>query len=201
LLILATNAATAAYGVAAGETPTAAALGLQLGGQTLTPGVYTFIPGTVNLTGTLTLNAANDPNPIWIFQATSDLVTAAGAPGTPGSSVVFLDGVGTPCDVLWVVPSQATIGTYSDFVGTVIAGTSIVMNTGATLHGRAWAETAAVTLDHNTITGLPCTSLGGTGDTGGNGGTSVPDSGSTLLLLGSGLATLLGFGRRFRSLV
>jgi hypothetical protein len=77
-----------------------------------------------------------------------------------------------------------------------MAHTAIVMGTGATLYGRAWAD-AQVTLLDDTITGLPCTSLGG----GEGGGTSVPDSGTTLLLLGSGLAALLGFGRRLRSLV
>ena len=75
-----------------------------------------------------------------------------------------------------------------------------MVNTGAELDGRAWALTGEVTLDHNTITGLPCTELNG--DTGGTTPPAgVPDSGSTLLLLGTGLATLLGLGRWFRSLV
>jgi hypothetical protein len=176
----------AAYTAAAGETPTPPNLGLQLAGQTLTPGVYTFDPGTVLLDGTLTLiNPNHVMNPVWIFQAKSDLTTGV------NSEVVLNDGV-VPCDVLWRVPTQATLGSGSTFVGTIMAGTSIVMDHGATLDGRAWAD-AAVTLDDNTITGLPCTSLGGTE------GTTVPDTGSTLLLLGSGLATLLAFRQRFFS--
>ena len=197
-LLSASNAASHAYDLADGEAPRSPNLGLQLGGLTLIPGVYTFDPGVVLLDGTLTLNANGDPNPVWIFQATSALTTHEGALGDPlNARVVFLDGVGTPCDVLWQVPSSATIGTYSDFVGTIIAYDSIWLHTDATLHGRAWAENGEVTLDHNTITGLPCTSLGG----GEGGGTSVPDSGSTLLLLATGLATLVGLGRRFRSQV
>lgn len=172
----------AAFTAAAGE-PVTATLGLQLSGQNLIPGVYTFVDGTVLLDGTLTLNANGALNPVWIFQAKSDLTTGS------GSSIVFENG-GVPCDVLWRVPTQATLGTSSVFVGTVMAGSAIVMQTGATLDGRAWAGTA-VTLDHNTITGLPCTSIGGTG--------TVPDGGSTLFLLGSGLATLLGIKRRFFS--
>jgi hypothetical protein len=160
-----------AYTTAAGETPFTN-LGQQIGGLTLVPGVYR-LPDIALLNGTLTLNANNVIDPVWIFQATSSLITAS------DSRVVFLNSVGTPCDVLWQVPTQVTLGTYSDFVGTIMAGSAIVFDTGATLHGRAWAGTA-VTLDHNTITGLPCTTLGG----------NVPDTGSTLLLLGSGLAIL-----------
>jgi hypothetical protein len=184
-LTTAKNDFGAAFTAAGGETPTAANLGLQLAGQDLIPGVYTFDPGTVLLDGTLTLNANGEANPVWIFQAKSDLTTGS------GSSVVFANG-GVPCDVLWRIPTQATLGTSSDFVGTVMAGSAIVMDHGATLEGRAWAETA-VTMDDNTITGLPCTSIGRTG------GTTVPDTGNTLLLLGSGLASLLALRRRFFS--
>jgi hypothetical protein len=190
LLTDAKNAFGAAFTVAGGKTPTASALGLQLGGLTLTPGVYTFDSGTVLLDGTLTLNANGEANPVWIFQAKSDLTT-----GTR-SSVVLDSGV-VPCDVLWVVPTQATLGSGSTFDGTIMAGSAVVMDHGATLYGRAWAGTA-VTLDDNIISGLPCTSLGSidTGGTGGTGGTSVPDTGSTLLLLGSGLVALGGLRRR-----
>jgi hypothetical protein len=182
---------SAAYTVAAGQTPFTS-LGAQLAGQTLVPGVYR-LPDTALLGGTLTLNANGVADPFWIFQATSDLVTAS------GSSVVFLDGFGTPCDVLWQVPSQATLGSDSIFVGTIMAGTSIVMNNGATLYGRAWAK-AAVTLDNNNITGLPCMSIGGTADTGGSGGNTVPDTGSTFALLSCGLAALSACRGRFFSL-
>jgi hypothetical protein len=188
LLTTAKNAFGAAYTAAAGE-PVTATLGLQLGGQHLMPGVYTFVDGTVLLSGTtpiLTLDANGEADPVWIFLAKSDLTTAA------NSSVVFVNG-GTPCDVLWRVPTQATLGASSDFVGTIMAGTAIVMGTDVTLHGRAWAE-AEVTLLDDTITGLPCTSIGGNGGT-----TAVPDGSSTLLLLGFVLATLSAYRRRFFS--
>ena len=97
------------------------------------------------------------------------------------------------CDVFWQVGSSATLGTYSDFAGTIMADQSIVLQSNATLDGRALARIAAVTLDHNTITLSNCS-----GETGGGGGTvTVPEAGSTLLLLlGSGLAALIAFGRR-----
>jgi hypothetical protein len=152
-----------------------------LDGKILIPGVYNFDhAATANLTKTLTLDAQSDPNAVWIFQATSDLITGS------GSKVLFKDGVGSPCNVYWVVGSSATLGSGTEFVGTIMALASIGLDTGATLDGRALAENAAVTLDHNTITTEACTA-------------SVPDTGSTLLLLGSGLAALLALRRRFCS--
>jgi hypothetical protein len=177
-----------AFDAAGLETPTASPLGLQLAGQNLIPGVYTFVDGTVLLNGTLTLNANGEANPVWIFLATSDLTTGS------GSSIVFLNG-GVPCDVLWRVPTQATLGSGSFFEGTLMAGAAIAMDTSVTLHGRAWAGTAVTLAGNDTITGLPCTSLGD------HGVPTVPDAGGTLLMLGSGLGTLLAIRRRFFSLV
>jgi hypothetical protein len=156
----------------------------QLGGKTLLSGAYSFgHAATANLIGTLTLDAQGNPNAVWIFQASSDLITAS------SSKVVFKDGVGDACNVFWEVGSSATLGTFTDFVGNIMAYASVGLDTGAILDGSALAENAAVTLDHNTITQDNCTAST----------TTVPDSGSTLLLLGSGLATLFAFGRRFFS--
>ena len=189
LLNQAQNDLTTAYNDAAGR-PVLIDFGVvdnQLGGQTLFPGVYRFgHAATANLAGTLTLDAHGDPDPVWIFQATSDLITAS------DSTVALINGA-TSCDVFWQVSSSATIGTYSDFVGNIMADQSIALQAYATLEGSALARIAAVTLDHNTITREDCTASDG--DDGG--GTPVPDPGSTLLLLSSGLATLLAFRRRF----
>ena len=186
----ATSDLAAAFTVAAGETVTHILAGgdNQLGGQTLFPGVYQLPAATTaNLNGILTLDANGETNPVWIFEATSTLITAS------SSSVVLGSGV-VPCDVLWVVGSSATLGTGTVFAGTIMASASITVNTGVTLDGRAWAVTGAVTLDEDTVTGLPCTSIG-------NAEAPVPDNGGTMLLFGLGLAALLGFGRRFRALV
>jgi hypothetical protein len=153
----------------------------QLGGQTLPSGVYSFAHATTaNLIGTLTLDAQGNPNAVWIFQASSDLITAS------ASKVVFVNNVGSACNVFWVVRDSATLGTYTAFVGDIMAYASVGLDAYATLDGSALAENAAVTLDHNTITLDNCA-------------VSVPDTGSTLLLLGSGLGTLLAFRRRFFS--
>ncbi len=114
--------------------------GVNLGGKTLVPGVYcqTVSP---TLTGTLTLNGAG----VYIFQMpATTLVTASGA------RVVLIGGA-QPCDIFWVVGSSATIATSTTFVGNIMALTSIAMQTGATLNGRALARNGAVTLDTNRI--------------------------------------------------
>jgi hypothetical protein len=189
LLTTAKNDLSTAYTDAANRpVPGANAFGVtdnQLGGKTLLSGAYSFgHAATANLIGTLTLDAQGNPNAVWIFQASSDLITAS------SSKVVFKDGVGDACNVFWEVGSSATLGTYTDFVGNIMAYASVGLDTGAILDGSALAENAAVTLDHNTITQDNCAA---------STTSSVPDSDSTLLLLGSGLATLFAFGRRFFS--
>jgi len=87
---------------------------------------------------------------VFIFQIDSALTTAS------NSSVVFING-SSPCNVFWKVGSSATIGTGTHFVGNIMALASIAMQTGATLQGRALAQTAAVTLDTNVITKPVCT--------------------------------------------
>jgi hypothetical protein len=130
---------TIAYNDAAGRTPATPVAGGTLGGLTLVGGVYNAGGATLGLTGTLTLDAQNDPNSVWIFQATLDLVTAS------SSSVTFING-GQPCNVFWQVTSSATLGSGSTFAGTILALTSITMNDGVTLNGRALARNGQVTL-------------------------------------------------------
>ena len=119
-----------------------------LGGQTLTAGVYRFPAATTaNLIGTLTLDG--DPNAVWVFQATSSLVTAAG-------SQALLTGAAQACNVFWQVRSDTTLNTTIDFVGTILGANSIFLLTGATINGRALALAGAVTMDQNTINAPEC---------------------------------------------
>lgn len=158
-----------------------------LGGLILTSGVYKGA-SSLGITGTLKLDANGNPNAVWIFQAGSSLDAAS------HSKVVLLNGA-QACHVFWVVTSSATLGTDAAFVGNILALQSITLDTGATVDGRVLARNGAVTLDYNTLTKSVCIS-GGTGDTGG-GGTALPEGGGTLLLLGTGLAALATFKRRF----
>lgn len=132
---------TVAYNNLAGQAPTADLTGQDLGGMTLTAGVYLFT-SSAQLTGTLTLDAQGDADAVFIFQIGSTLTTAS------SSNVVVING-GSDCNVFWQVGSSATLGTGSALAGNVLALTSITMTTGATLSGRALARNGAVTLDTN----------------------------------------------------
>lgn len=117
-----------------------------LAGLNLTPGVY--CADAFLLTGTLTLNGG--PTDVWIFKAASSLTT------TGSSANVVFSGGGNACNVWWYVPSTASLDAGSSLVGTIIADTSITFATGASLNGRAFAHTAEVTMDSNTISGPTC---------------------------------------------
>lgn len=148
LLTTAKNDLITAYNDAAGRTPvTPLAGGLLVG--TLTPGVYSLSGPPSNLVTTVTLDAGGDPNAVFIFQASSTLITS------PGSSVILAGGA-QACNVFWQVTSSATLDTTTHFIGTIMALTSATLNTGATLNGRVLARNGAVSLDHNTITVPAC---------------------------------------------
>lgn len=139
---------TIAYDNAAGQASDDLIEEGDLGGLTLTPGVYTA-SSSLGLTGTVTLDGGGDPNAVFVFQVGSALTTAS------SSSVVLLNGV-QACNVFWQVGSSATLGTGSTFVGTIMALTSISATTGATVDGRALARNGSVTLDTNTFTSSDC---------------------------------------------
>ncbi len=153
----------AAYLSAAGRTPFNT-VSADLGGSTLTPGQYQS-SSSMGLTGVVTLNGGGDANAKFIFQAGSTLTTASG-------SRVFLENGAQACNVFWQVGSSATLGTTSNFVGTILALQSITLNHGARIMGRALARNAAVTLDDNVITAPHCSITGG-------GTTTTIASGST----------------------
>src|SRR3984957_3823818 len=139
---------TTAYNDAAGRSPTANVPAFIGAGQTLAPGVYKA-SSSLDVGGSLTLDAGGDPNAVFIFQAPSTLITDS------ASSVILTDGA-QACNVFWQVGSSATLGTNSAFTGTILALTSISVNTGDTIAGRALARNGAVTLDDDTITSSSC---------------------------------------------
>lgn len=108
---------------------------------TLKPGIYRF-KSSAQLNAILTLDDGGDPNAVFIFQIGSTLTTATDA------KIVMSSGGAGP-NVYWLVGSSATIGTYTNFKGNIIAITSITMTTGAKTSGRLFALNAAVTMDTN----------------------------------------------------
>lgn len=137
----------AAYDDLAGQAATEELTGQDLGGLTLTTGVYRFAT-SAQLTGTLTLDAQGDPDAVFIFQIGSTLTTAS------ASNVVIING-GSDCNVFWQIGSSATLGTGSSLAGNILALTSITLNTNAALSGRALARNGAVTLDTNSVAVCP----------------------------------------------
>ena len=154
------NDLLAAFNNAAGRT--IHTTGSELGGSTLTPGVYSSAT-SFQVTGTLTLDGQNNSNAVFIFQTGSALTTAS------GSNIELINGA-TYKNVFWQVGSSATLGTNSNFSGTILASESITATTGANIKGKLLAMGGAVTLDSNVINSPQSNSLTVTkvvtGDTG-----------------------------------
>lgn len=135
---------TIAYNILAARPATADVTGQNLGGLTLTPGVYNAANSS-QLTGTLTLDGQGNPNAVFVFKIGSTLTTAS------ASQVRLINGA-QGGNVFFQVGSSATLGTGTEFIGKILALTSITLNTNASLNcGSALARNGAVTLDSNTI--------------------------------------------------
>ena len=141
------NDLVAAYDAAAGQGPVEA-VPVELGNQVLKPGVYSS-GGELQLTGTLTLDAQGNPDAVFVFQTPSTLITA------PDSVVSLINGA-SACNVYWQVTSSATLGVRTQFTGTIVALTTITLDTQASVLGRVLARNGEVTLRNNTITRPTC---------------------------------------------
>jgi hypothetical protein len=113
-----------------------------LGGLTLTPGVYTW--GTsVSIDPGLILTLNGGPTDVWIFQIAGTLTLGSGAQ-------VVLSGGALAKNIFWQVAGVTALGTTAHMEGTILDKTAITFNTGASLNGKALAQTN-VTLIKNTI--------------------------------------------------
>jgi hypothetical protein len=113
-----------------------------LSGKTLAPGLYKWSTDVI-VNGQVTL--AGGSNAIWIFQIAGNLTLGSGA------NVVLSKGAQAK-NIFWQVAGGAGVelGTTSHMEGTLLAKTAIHLRTGASLTGRALAQTA-VTLDQNKV--------------------------------------------------
>lgn len=136
---------TAAYNDVAGRTSTEiVTLSGNIGGLTLTPGLYKSTSSLAVSSGDVTFDAKGNAAAIFIIQIASSLTTTSGRK-------VILSGGALASNIFWQVGSSATFGTTSVFKGTVLAMQSITFNTGASLDGRALARTAGITMAGNAI--------------------------------------------------
>lgn len=136
---------TTAYNDAAGRTSTdIVTLSGNIGGLTLTPGLYKSTSSLAISSGDVTFDAKGNADAVFIIQIASTLTTTSGRK-------VILSGGAKASNIFWQVGTSATFGTTSVFKGTIMAMQSITFNTGATLDGKALARTGGITMAGNTI--------------------------------------------------
>jgi hypothetical protein len=111
-----------------------------IGGMTLTPGVYKWASGLVIPTDVTLSGSSSD---VWIFQVAQNLTMAS-------AKKIILTGGALPRNIFWQVSGRVDIGTTSHFEGIVLSQTAITLATGASINGRLFAQTA-VTLDSSTV--------------------------------------------------
>jgi hypothetical protein len=113
-----------------------------IGGLTLSPGLYKW-GSTVSIATDVTLSGGSEE--VWIFQIANDLTVA-------NAAKVILAGGARHENIIWQVAGIATLGTTSDFSGTILCKTKIDLQTGARLRGRALAQ-SEITLDQAVVVG------------------------------------------------
>ena len=109
-----------------------------LGGTTLMPGVY-HSTAALAATGTVTFDADNNPDAIFVIQSDAALNTTA-------STTMVLKNGAKSSNIFWVTTGAATLGASSTFDGTIISNAAVTIGASSTLNGRALSVTAAVTL-------------------------------------------------------
>jgi hypothetical protein len=185
-----------AYNALQGAAATSTLTGQDLGGLTLSAGIY-FFASSAQLTGPLTIDFHDNPNAVIVFQINSKLTTAS-------SAVVNVINAVSTDSIFWAVGSSATLGTGSLFESNILAQQSIALDTGAEIVcGRALALTGAVTMDSNTIANDCLPLIGGRTDYGSSGfsnvgGESIPEP-AGIELLGVGVLALMLYRRCSRT--
>ncbi len=112
-----------------------------IGGKTLVPGLYTWGTGVTIPTDVTIAGGAND---VWIFQISDDLDVSS-------AKNIILSGGASAANVFWQVAGQVTIHAGAHFEGVILCKTAITLQTLASMHGRALAQTL-IALDNDAVT-------------------------------------------------
>ncbi len=112
-----------------------------IGGETLVAGLYKWGTG-VTIAEDVTLSGGADD--VWIFQISDDLDVSS-------EKQVLLSGGARASNVFWQVAGQVTIHADAHFEGVILSKTGVTLQTNASLHGRALAQ-SLIALDDNEIT-------------------------------------------------
>jgi hypothetical protein len=106
----------------------------EIGGKTFTPGTYYSTDITTAASTTITLDGQNQPNPVFLFQATTL--------GT-GANTTFILVNGTKSEnILWAVGAAAATGASSVLEGSILSGAATSLGAGAEVHGCVLALAA-----------------------------------------------------------
>ncbi len=142
-LTTAVNNMVTAYNDAAGRTlPDFVELGTgNIGGKTLSHGIYKW-SNTVTIPTSVTISGSSTD--VWIFQIAGNLTMSS-------AMNITLSGGAQAKNIFWQVAGQVTLGTTSHFEGVIMSMTGITLQTGASMNGRALAQTAVI-LDANAVT-------------------------------------------------
>jgi len=136
---------TTAYNDAAGRTATdIVLLAGNIGGVTLTPGLYKSSGSLEISSGELTFDAKGNANAVFIIQIASTLSMTSGRK-------IILKGSALASNIFWQVGTSATLGTTSVFKGTIMADQSISLNTGASVEGHLLARIGGITMAGSTV--------------------------------------------------
>jgi hypothetical protein len=142
-LTTAVNNMITAYNDAAGRpSPDFSELGTgNIGGKTLSPGLYKW---TSNVTMPADVTISGSATDVWIFQISGNLNMSS-------AIKITLTGGAQAKNIFWQLAGQATFGTTSHFEGIILSKTGITFQTGASINGRALAQTSVI-LDSNAVT-------------------------------------------------
>ncbi len=153
MLTQASSDETTAYNFLAADpnpsAPTTTLVSTELGGSTLTPGVYKTASSVTITTGALNLDAQGDPNAVWIFSIDGTLSTIGPA---PSGNIVFVGGVGSAKNVYWRVAGATSIAANSTFIGNIFDQGTIAVLAGANVTGSLFSAAGSVTLISDTVT-------------------------------------------------